>query len=209
MRVLVLHSGGMDSTTCLYAAQSAGAEVFSLGIDYGQRLSVELMYARRQCDALSIHRDEIAVAWHKPDREIPLNRSVEEMRASISPAFLPGRNALMLSLACAHGSGLGADEVHTGLNCVEFSGYPDCTVEFFNSFVAMMAIANPGGPRLVAPLLQMTKVEIAQRARDLGIGEHDTWSCYRPQLTHQGVVPCHLCDACRLHDHAWQAIDAR
>lgn len=208
MRVLVLHSGGMDSTTCLYAAHSAGAEVFSLGVDYGQRLSVELMYAQKQCDALDIPRDVVSVSWRKPDREIPLDRTVEEMRASISPAFLPARNVLLLSLACAHASGIGADEIHTGLNCIEFSGYPDCTVEFFESFSATMAIANPGGPTLVAPLLRMSKPEIAAKARDLGIGEHDTWSCYRPQITPQGVAPCQACDACRLHDYAWSNLQA-
>ena len=52
------------------------------------------------------------------------------MSKTVSTAFLPARNALLMSLACAHASGIGADEVHTGLNCVEFSGYPDCTVEF-------------------------------------------------------------------------------
>ena len=208
MRVLVLHSGGMDSTTCLYEAHRGGAEVFSLGVDYGQRLSVELMYAQRQCDALGIERSVVSVSWRKPEREIPLNRTVDEMRASISPAFLPARNAILLSLACAHASGIFADEVHTGLNCIDFSGYPDCTVEFFCSFTAMMKIANPQGPKLVAPLLNLSKIEIAKMARRLGIGENDTWSCYRPQITSEGVVPCRACDACRLHDHAWRAIEA-
>ena len=206
MRVLVLHSGGMDSTTCLYAAHRSGADVFSLGVDYGQRLSVELMYAQRQCDALGLPREVVSVAWRKPERDIPLNRSIDDMRATVSPAFLPARNVLLLSLACAHASGIGADEVHTGLNCVEFSGYPDCTVEFFESFSATMAVANPGGAKLVAPLLQMSKPEIAAMARNLGIGEDDTWSCYRPQITDRGVVPCHACDACRLHDHAWEKV---
>lgn len=208
MRVLVLHSGGMDSTTCLYAAHDAGAEVFSLGVDYGQRLSVELLYAQRQCDALGVPREVVSVSWRKPDRVIPLGRSVEDMRSSISTAFLPARNVVLLSLACAHAGGLGVDEVHIGLNCIDFSGYPDCTPEFLEAFVAMMAVANPGGPRIVAPLLKMSKVDIARMARRLGIGEHDTWSCYRPQIADTGIVPCHTCDACRLHDHAWQTTEA-
>src|SRR5690348_9250800 len=112
MRVLVLHSGGMDSTTCLYAAHNSVAEVFSLGVNYGQRLSVELIFAQRQCDALGIHRDVISLEWRKPVREIPLDRSIDEMSSTISPAFLPGRNAVFLSLASAHASGLAADEVH-------------------------------------------------------------------------------------------------
>lgn len=206
MRVLVLHSGGMDSTTCLYRAHRSGAEVFSLGIDYGQRLSVELLFAQRQCAALGITREVVRVEWRKPVRELPLGRSIEEMSASVSPAFLPGRNALFLSIACAHASGIGADEVHIGLNAVEFSGYPDCTPQFLEAYIAMMAEANPGGPTIVAPLLYLSKPDIAKMSRDLGIGEHDTWSCYRPQLRDGMVAPCGECDACRLHDHAWRSI---
>lgn len=208
MRVLVLHSGGMDSTTCLYKAHREGAEVFSLGMNYGQKLAVELMFAQRHCDTLGIPREVVNVSWQKPQRSIPIGRSVEEMRADVSPAFLPSRNAVFLSVACAHAAGIGADEVHTGINSVEFSGYPDCTPEFLNSFAAMMAIANPSGARIVAPLLQMSKPQIAELARNMGIGEHDTWSCYQPLLLDGAVTPCGVCDACRLHEHAWRAIEA-
>lgn len=208
MRVLVLHSGGMDSTTCLYDAHRAGAEVFSLGVDYGQRLSIELLFAKRHCEALDVSREVVSVEWRKPVREIPLGRTVQEMSASVSSAFLPGRNALFLSIACAHASGIGATEVHIGLNAVEFSGYPDCTPRFLEKFTAMMAEANPGGPTIVAPLLHLSKPEIAKMAKSLGIGEHDTWSCYRPQLKGGAVSPCNECDACRLHEHAWRSLDS-
>jgi 7-cyano-7-deazaguanine synthase len=208
LRVLVLHSGGMDSTTCLYRAHRNGAEVFSLGINYGQRLAVELLFAQRQCEAFGIPREVLNVEWRKTVRDIPLNRSVEEMRASVSPAFLPGRNVLLLSIASAHGTAIGADEVHIGLNAVEFSGYPDCTPEFLDAFIKMMAVANPGGSRIVAPLMHLSKPEIAEMAQGLGISRHDTWSCYRPQLRAGAVVPCDECDACRLHAHAWHSLGA-
>lgn len=206
-RVLVLHSGGMDSTVCLYQAHHDGHEVISLGMDYGQRLSVELMFAKRHCENLGIPRQVVRVDWSKPDRVIPTGRVVETMSADISPAFLPGRNVVFLSLACAHAAGVGADEVQIGLNCVDFSGYPDCTVEFFASFRAMMAIANPEAPALTAPLLELSKREIAVKAKGLGLGEWDTWSCYQPQMVNGSVSPCHVCDACRLHAHAWATID--
>jgi len=207
MRVLVLHSGGMDSTTCLYRAHRSGAEVISLGVDYGQRLAVELIFAERHCQELSVPREVVSVEWRKPERNIPLNRPINEMSASISPAFLPGRNALFLSIACAHASGIAADEVHIGLNAVEFSGYPDCTPQFLKAFQTMMAVANPSGARIVAPLLHLSKPQIAAMAQELGIGEHDTWSCYRPQVRNGAVTPCTECDACRLHEHAWRAIE--
>lgn len=205
-RILVLHSGGMDSTTCLFKAHSEGNEVFSLGIDYGQRLSVEMAFAAEHCKKLNIPREVISVSWRKPERSIPLNRDIETMSASISPAFLPGRNVLLLSLAAAHASGIGAEEVHIGLNCIEFSGYPDCTTEFLDTYREMTHVANPDGPVIVAPLLKLSKKEIARLAKTLGIGEHDTWSCYRPQISDGSISPCGRCDACRLHSHAWEGL---
>lgn len=206
VRVLVLHSGGMDSTTCLYKAKAEGADVYSLGIDYGQRLAVEMVFATRQCAALNVPREVISLAWRKPERPIPTGREISEMRASVSPAFLPARNVIFLSLAAAHAAGISADEVHIGLNCVDFSGYPDCTEEFFDAFRAMMAIANPGGVQIRAPLLKLGKPEIAKMAKSLGIGEHDTWSCYQPKLVGGAITPCLVCDACRLHEYAWHTL---
>jgi 7-cyano-7-deazaguanine synthase len=205
-RVIVLHSGGMDSTTCLLQARAEGHEVLSLGVDYNQRLSVELIYAARQCERFNVAREVIKVNWQKPARTIPLGRSVDEMRGNISSAFLPGRNAVFLSLAAAHAAGAGADEVHIGLNCVDFSGYPDCTSDFFDAACGMLSLAIPGGPRLRAPLLNLSKKEIARRAAELGLGKNDTWSCYRPQVTQAGLAPCLICDACILHEHAWEGL---
>jgi 7-cyano-7-deazaguanine synthase len=205
-RILVLHSGGLDSTTCLYEAHAAGNEVLSLGVNYGQRLSIELQFASEQCQTRGISREVINVAWRKPIREIPLNRRIEEIKSGTSSAFLPGRNIVISTLGYAHAAGLGMDEVHIGINCVDFSGYPDCTVEFFESFRAMIQVGSPGGPKVVAPLLTVGKQEIARRASKVGIGPHDTWSCYRPQIVGGTIRPCGECDACKLHAYAWQGM---
>jgi 7-cyano-7-deazaguanine synthase len=207
MRVLVLHSGGMDSTTCLYQAKVDGYDVVSLGIDYGQRLKVEMLFAEKQCLAQGIPREIVSISWKKPIRSIPEDREIAGMRKSVSPAFLPGRNTLFLSIASAHAAGVGAEKVFIGLNCVEFSGYPDCTEEFFNAYKSMALIANPTGPSLEAPLLKLSKREIAAQAIKLGISKTDTWSCYQPQIDNGNIVPCTRCDACILHDHAWSGIE--
>jgi 7-cyano-7-deazaguanine synthase len=137
---------------------------------------------------------------------VPINRSIDEMRAEISPAFLPGRNALFLSLACAEAAAQGVGEVWIGVNAVDFSGYPDCRPAFIESFQTMISQAIPEGPKVVAPLLNLPKSEIAREAMRLGIFPGDTWSCYRPVVTKIGLQPCGRCDACILHDHAWNKI---
>lgn len=204
MKALVLHSGGLDSTLCLLMAKEAGREVVSLGIDYGQRHRLELEYALAQCRKHSIERRVLRVEWDKPVRDIPTGRSLDEIHAGVSPAFLPGRNAVFLTLACAEAIGIEAEEVWIGVNAVDFSGYPDCRPEFIDAFKAMIKAAIPGSPEIVAPLIQMSKPDIAAEARRLGLAPGDTWSCYQPRFTSQGISPCGQCDACVLHDYAWQ-----
>jgi 7-cyano-7-deazaguanine synthase len=202
-KALVLHSGGLDSTVCLLLARELGHEVTSLGIDYGQRHRVELEFARIQCQRFGFERRLIRVEWDKPERPLPTDRSVSQMRASVSPAFLPGRNVVFLAIACAETAGIGADEVWLGVNAIDFSGYPDCTPQFVDAFRAMIDIAIPSGPKVMTPLIDFPKTRIAQEARRLGIGPADTWSCYRPQASSTGLSPCGRCDACILNRQAW------
>lgn len=202
-KAVILHSGGLDSTTCLLLAQKQGYEVLSLGIDYGQRHRIELEFAQHQCSRFSIQRKVIRVEWDKPKRELPCSRTISEMKSSVSSAFLPGRNAVFLTLAFAEAAGIGANEVWIGVNSLDYSGYPDCRIEFIKAFQAMQRRSIPGGAKLKAPLLKMGKPRIAKLAQSLGLSRDEVWSCYRPALTDEGIAPCHKCDACVLHEFAW------
>ena len=206
-RAIVLHSGGLDSTVCLLLARKHGRDVISFGLNYGQRHDVELGYAARQCERFGIERRLLEVKWDRPAIDIPRDRSVTEMKSGIAPTFVPGRNAVFLALACAEAAGAGAAEVWLGVNAVDYSGYPDCRETFLQSFRAMWAEAVPNGPRIVAPLVTLTKPEIAALATELGLKQGETWSCYAPDTTGPEPQPCGHCDACLLHDHAWADAD--
>src|ERR1700692_4228360 len=146
-KILVLHSGGMDSTVCLYDAfNGSESEVVSLGIDYGQRLSVELLFAAKQCAAKNIERQIIKVEWEKPARDISVRGEVQEIKAGAPRAFLPSRNLVFLALGSAHAAGMGADELHIGINSEDLPGYPHCTPEFFDAFSAVHSLA--GAPKV-------------------------------------------------------------
>jgi len=204
MKALVLHSGGLDSTLCVLLAMEARREVVSLGVDYGQRHRIELEYAAAQCRRYGVERRLLRVEWDKPPRAIPTGRSVAEMRTGVSPAFLPGRNAVFLTLACAEAAGIDAGEVWIGVNALDFSGYPDCRPQFIDAFKAMVESAMPSGPQVVTPLMHMSKPDIAREALRLGLVQGDTWSCYTPLFATGGISPCGSCDACVLHAYAWQ-----
>jgi 7-cyano-7-deazaguanine synthase len=182
-------------------------EVVSVGIEYGQRHRVELDYAQAQCNRFGFERRMLRVAWDQSSIEIPVGRTADEIRAAgVAPTFVPARNAVFLTLASAEACGLGAEEVWIGVNALDYSGYPDCRPEFIRAFEEMMQLAVPGGPKVVAPLVSMTKPEIAAEANRLGLAPGDTWSCYQPKMIRKGLIPCSECDACVLHTLAWKTV---
>lgn len=202
-RILVLHSGGLDSSVCVLLALKQGLDVVSLGIDFGQRSSIEMKYADRLCKKYQVPRRIIKVRWHKPKRIIPKNRTIEEIRTSVSSAFLPGRNVVFLALAAAESSGIGAQEIWIGVNSIDYSGYSDCSADFIVAFQQMLQKAMPGGPKVFAPLQELSKPEIAGLAIALGLSREETWSCYRPKIIGDSIEPCGKCDGCTLDEYAW------
>ena len=207
-KCIVLHSGGLDSTVCLLLAQKNGRVPSSLGIAYGQRHDIEIVYAAEQCLRFGIERRVIDVNWHQPNIDIPKDRTLGDMKTGIAPTFVPGRNAIFLAIACAEAAGTGASEVWLGVNAIDYSGYPDCRESFLTAFSSMWAEAVPNPPRIISPLVNMKKPQIAAMARSLNLKPGDTWSCYSPDLSSAKPVPCERCDACHLHKHAWQEVDS-
>ena len=87
-----------------------------------------------------------------------------------------------------------------GINAVDYSGYPDCRPEFLASFQNLANLATKAGVegaglRLHAPLIAMSKADIAREGIRLGVDFSRTVSCY--QADEKGLA-CSRCDACRL-----------
>ncbi|MCY1702532.1 7-cyano-7-deazaguanine synthase [Deinococcus sp. SL84] len=85
---------------------------------------------------------------------------------------------------------------------MDYSGYPDCRPDYLAAYQTLADLATVAGregrgARLVAPLLEMSKVDIVRTALEVGVPVHLTWSCYSG-----GSEPCGLCDSCRIRDEA-------
>ena len=70
-KVIVTHSGGMDSATAvIMCAHHYGAEnVISLGYDYGQKQKVELEYAERLCKELGVTKSIRLIYFRRSSKE--------------------------------------------------------------------------------------------------------------------------------------------
>jgi 7-cyano-7-deazaguanine synthase len=216
-RAVVLLSGGLDSATAMAEARAAGFERFALTVRYGQRHAVEIEAARRVAAALGTSRHvELDIDLRgfggsalTSELEVPKDRSDDAMAHGIPITYVPARNTVFLSLALAWAETLGAFDIFIGVNCVDYSGYPDCRPEFLRAFEQLANLAtragveNRGSFRIHAPLLTLNKEQIIERGRALGVDFGLTHSCYDPAPS---GLACGRCDACQIRRSAFNRL---
>jgi len=202
-KAVVLLSGGLDSMVTAAIARERGFEVLALTVDYGQRHAVELEAARRIAEKLAVEHRLIELDLTRfggsaltADIAVPKTGVGE----TIPVTYVPARNTVLLSLALAWAEAAGARDLFIGVNALDYSGYPDCRPEFIRAFEALANLATKAGVEgerftIHAPLLQMSKADIAREAARLGLDAGLSHSCYDPA---PDGSHCGLCDACRL-----------
>lgn len=223
-RAIVLLSGGMDSSVVLASMIRDGFECIALSFDYGQRHRVELDCAARVASRMRVaehcvQRIDLRVVGASAltaQIDVPKDRTDAQMAASIPVTYVPARNTLFLSYALALAESRQAAHIAIGVNAIDYSGYPDCRPEFIESFERLANLATRQGVecaargtrafRIHAPLLKLSKKEIIELGRSLGVDFSLTLSCYDP--TSAGVA-CGRCDACQLRARGFALADAR
>lgn len=207
-KAVVLLSGGLDSATSAAQAIADGFEVIALSFRYGQKHSRELEAARHVAAQLGVDEhfvmDVNLSQWGgssltDADQDIPK----DGLQPNIIPStYVPGRNTVFLALALSLAEAKQAQAIYLGINAVDYSGYPDCRPEYLATYQTLANLSSKAGieghaPKLIAPLVLDTKVEIVKKAIALGVDIAATWSCYAG-----GEKPCGLCDSCRIRDAA-------
>jgi len=200
---VVLLSGGLDSMVCAGLAREAGFSVTALTVDYGQRHRVELDAARAVAERLADRHIMLPLDLRAfggsaltDDIDVPKDGVAE----GIPVTYVPARNTIFLGLALGLAEASGARDIFIGVNALDYSGYPDCRPEFVAEFEKLANVATKAGVEgegftIHAPLLHLTKADIAREAQRLGLDAALSHSCYDPAPDGRA---CGQCDACRL-----------
>jgi len=188
---------------CAGLAREAGFSVVALTFDYGQRHRVELEAAARIAAGLADRHVVLPLNLRAfggsaltSDIAVPKDGVGE----GIPVTYVPARNTIFLSLALGLAEASGARDIFIGVNALDFSGYPDCRPEFIAGFEELARLATKAGVEgrgfhIHAPLLDMSKADIAREAQRLGLDPALSHSCYDPLPDGRH---CGQCDACRL-----------
>lgn len=188
-KVLVVLSGGQDSTTCLFLAIARhGVEnVAAITFDYGQRHSIELESAAIIAGMSGINPYAFEIVDVKgllkstspltSDTELDKYESFEKMEEAvgnkIEKTFVPMRNTLFLTIAFNRAVALGCTYVYTGICQADNANYPDCTENFRSrlneAFCESLGYDNPFvfDLEIVAPLMYMSKAESVKLATNI------------------------------------------
>ena len=208
---VVLVSGGMDSATAVYEAMDRGYEPYFLHASYGQETEDrERACAERlaeEVDAaefLHIETDHLARigASSLTDEEMDV-ADADLDSDEIPTSYVPFRNANLLSMAVSYAEANDCSAVFIGAHSEDFSGYPDCRPEFFEAFQQVIDVGTKPETEidLVAPFVDDSKTDIAERGLELGVPYEHTWSCYREE-----EPACGTCDACAFRLQAFQSL---
>ncbi len=151
---------------------------------------------------------------------VPAGRPLGAIGQGVPSTYVPLRNTFFVTVAAAaleswmlhliedEGQDPAALQpaVFVGANAIDYSGYPDCRPEFFAAVETVLRLGSKLGSayavgiRIEAPIIGMSKAEIARYGVELGAPIDATWSCYRG-----GTVPCGTCDSCILRAEGFAA----
>jgi 7-cyano-7-deazaguanine synthase len=211
MRAVILLSGGLDSATVLAIAKSQQRECLAMSIIYGQRHEIELAAAKRVAAAIGVAEHVIFPLDLRVFGASALTSDISVPKDAVGApgipiTYVPARNTIFLSLALGYAEAKEAGEIWLGVNAVDYSGYPDCRPEFLDAFQDVIVKGTRSGvehgtPRIVAPLISLSKGEVIRRGTTLGVDYSLTHSCYDPDSAGRA---CGHCDSCILRRRGFE-----
>ncbi|GEM_PF-92840 len=197
-RLVLIYSGGLDSTVLLYSLQHEGHAVHALSIDYGQRHKRELEGARTICRTLGVPHEVADLGGLNPllagssltsrALAVPDGHYAEE---TMKQTIVPNRNMIMLAIAGGWALSLKCEAVAYAAHGGDHAIYPDCRHEFTQAVDQALRLADWNELYLWCPFLNRSKADIVRLGDSLGVPFGQTWSCYKGGRTH-----CGRCGTC-------------
>ena len=193
--VVVLLSGGLDSTAVIGYLRSINLPVNAISFVYGQNTAdKEIKSSRQVCNYYRVENHQIIDLGFM--QKFLSSGLVEKDTILTSEnklkMYVPFRNSIFLSFAVAYAESLGAAEVAIGSH---LTGpiCPDNSPEYLQAFQQVIELGTMKKPpiRINAPFANMNKVQLIQTAIDLKVPFELTWSCFN-----DGDYPCGICPNC-------------
>ena len=202
---VIIISGGMDSTTMLYEFKDEIA--MAITFDYGSTQNGrERVCAVTHCQRLGIKHIVIQLEFMFRYFKSALLGNPEDIPEgdyndeSMKSTVVPFRNGIMLAVAAGVAESNGLKRVMIANHAGDHSIYPDCRPGFINAMSEAMSAGTYENITVFAPYTYLSKKEIAEHGKALGLDYSETYSCYKGGEKH-----CGKCGTCRERIEALRA----
>lgn len=196
--VILLLSGGIDSTTLLAKLSIKNFEIVAISFDYGQKHRIELNFAKKNAEKYRVKEHHIiklndmlfkSSALVNPEIEIETHKKNDLTQGPVN-AYVPFRNLIFISYALCMAETMKINEIYLAFNRDDGANFWDCKIDFVKG---INSIANLNtNIKIKTPFINLSKREIIKLARQLNVDLSDTFTCYQPI----GTMECGHCLSC-------------
>lgn len=191
-KVILLASGGLDSTTVAYQLVAGGFDVFPIFFDYGQHC-VEMEWSRVNevlpAGIREVERFDISSIFRGSRSRLIREANLWEEEVKDDDLYIPYRTMLFFASAAARAQTIDILDVYTGFINSNHAKEIDCTSAFMNSLEGLTS--NIGPVRFHSPFRYSSKADVVRAAAQLGVPIGRTYSCQAA-----AHFPCGACPNC-------------
>jgi len=191
---VIIYSGGMDSTVLLYEKKEEIG--LAISFNYGSKHNdMEFKYAKINTENLGIKHIRIDMRdIFKNFKSSLLSGDIPEGHyedESMKSTVVPFRNGIMLSIAAGIAESNGFKKVLIANHFGDHAIYPDCRHIFIGAMKDAVLFGTYSEIKIDAPYTLISKKDIAQKGKNIGVDFNLTYSCYKGTEDH-----CGKCGTC-------------
>ena len=201
---IVLLSGGLDSTVSVASLCNQIKFELALTFDYGQKSAKkEAAAAYRIASYYGIEHKVIRLDWlaeitktslvsgEVPQIDMRQLDNISVTQESCKDVWVPNRNGLFINIAASFADSAGGAYIVIGANKEEAATFSDNSKKFIENINLSLEKSTAGEVKTLAPLIDLNKEEIVQRAVELEVPLKLINSCYMNTEKH-----CGTCESC-------------
>ena len=195
-KALVMLSGGIDSSTCLYWAKKKFSDVLAITFNYHGRIENEkkaTAQLAKRADVTNLL--EIDVPFIKEYSDFYNNRILKDDYDRRLSSYIPARNIMFYAICAHYAEFLDIKWIIGGHNSHDAEFFRDATKEYIKKINSLLRQGRPiianNTPKILLPLVDMNRQEVISLALKIEVPLELTWSCHNEGKTHCGQ--CYSC----------------
>ncbi len=217
-RAIILFSGGLDSTSCLYWAKDKYDAIILLSFLYGSKEDQVIEKTNKKFQKLlSLESKIISIPFLKEFSQSTETTLIEN--GDIPPVFsnfneldnkdlttksarqvwIPGRNILFLSIAASFADSFSEPiDIIFGANKEEGQTFPDNTQKFITRMNKAITLGCLNDVKILAPFVNQSKLDMVLFLHNKNVPYEFSSSCYSVQGWTKDNKPIHCgrCESC-------------